>query len=173
MKSSIDILLPELDVYLNKWRTKTIDIAKLGVPSHISIIYPWIESPIDRIQLDELEKIINYLPKISIQLKGIEYFDNHIAYLSIKNVNCILNIQQLIINNFPKYLPYEGKIKNPIPHITIAKSLKEYGIEVSDIENELLHLRNKIFDIDCITVMEEANNKIWEIKKEMKLGIYT
>ncbi len=169
MKSSIDIIFPELEDLLNPWRKETIEIANKGVPPHISIIYPWIDSPINENDLNKVKSLLNEINSFEIEFTDIKSFDNGILYLAIKNSTFIKNIQTKLLEIFPSIKLYNGEFENPIIHLTIAKFDNTINSNSSQLYNKIqnyLPLKKKITKI---TIMTENENSLWSCFENISL----
>lgn len=58
MQSSIDLHFPELAPLIDRWLKPTSEIANLGVPPHLTLLWPWQPAPVLAPDLTKLKAAI-------------------------------------------------------------------------------------------------------------------
>lgn len=169
MKTSIDIIFPEIDELLGGWRKKTIELSQRGVPPHISIVYPWLNAPLNQEDITAIEKILSSEKIFIIEFISIEKFENGVVYLALSNSENIRKIQKNIMNKYSGIKMYDGMIKNPIFHLTIAKLNNNEDIKFKKIKEEIAKFLPLKKEIKKITIMVEDENECWSNYKHIKL----
>lgn len=170
-QSSVDIVIPELDTIIGKWRKSTVDIASLGVPSHITLLWPWCPPPISDEYIKKLENVLSFLNSFVITFHKIEYFGESVIYLDVENKKEVKELMDRVGQEFPEYPMYENTIKDPQSHLTIAKpknseSFFKVNSEIKQYIAPLLPLK---FNIEEITIMEQKPDQTWIILKSISL----
>ncbi|MDD2656219.1 MAG: 2'-5' RNA ligase family protein [Patescibacteria group bacterium] len=160
MKTLININLPELTDILNPWREETIELSHKGVPPHVSLIYPWLETPISKKELKNIQKILENTKIFTLEFDSIKKFDNGTTYFSPSNTKKLQEIQNKIMKKYPTIKMYNGEFKDTIFHLTIAK--------IGDDEEKFVEIQNKLSkylpikkEITQITIMQEDENGYW------------
>ena len=165
MKTSIDIIFPEIEELLGSWRKETIELSHKGVPPHISIVYPWINTPLKQEDLTTIEEILSIEKIFTIEFNSIEKFENGVVFLGLSDSENIREIQKKIMNKYSGIKMYDGKIKNPIFHLTIAKINNNEDIKFKQIKEDGLPLNKKLEFM--IRERDAINKEIRKIKKKM------
>jgi hypothetical protein len=129
MQSSLALLFPEAEVYLDTYRKIHDPSARHGFPPHISIIWPFMRPDrIDRETLKQLKCFFGGFPKLDLQfgetgrsLTGL--------YLLPKPKDPIIEMILAAMKLFPEFPPYGIPDYRPNPHVTIAHEKDARGLE--------------------------------------------
>ncbi len=160
MRTSIDISLPELSKFVDKWRKPTVEVANVGVPPHLSLLYPWRKMPVKQSDLVSLGLILETFKPFRLCFNRLETFEVGIVYLALAEETQVRKIMRVLYEAFPDTKPYGGVVTDPVPHVTIAKTqpenLKSFATDISIN----LTLPIEVF-VDKITVMKEDNEGNW------------
>jgi 2'-5' RNA ligase len=120
-ESSLVIMVPEADHLVMPFRTKYDSIVDVGIPSHITINYPFkLDEPVREQQILELIMLFEKFHCFRYSLSDIRSFSNSI-YLAPDPAEPFLALSQAVIDHYPESLPYEGKFGDVIPHLTLAE----------------------------------------------------
>lgn len=169
--SSVDIIIPEFDEIIGKWRKKTVADASLGVPPHITLLWPWFSAPVDAEHIDVLRDVLSDFDPFTICFNGIKTFGASVIYLSLEKDSQALKLMERCAAAFPEYPLYKGKVKDPVPHVTIAKAESEnvFNELYEQIDKELSKVFPLCFDVKAVTVMEQQKNMKWTSRERIRL----
>jgi hypothetical protein len=159
-KSSIDIHFDSLTKLIDRWRSKTVTVANLGVPPHITLLYPWRDAPLSDNDLEQLRKVLLNHQAFSLCFDRLETFEVGAIYLALQDGSAAKTIMVDLMNAFPDTPPYGGDFLDAVPHLTLAKCDPE-NLQVlkTEIARELrLPLE---FSVNEIAVMEEDTEGHW------------
>lgn len=126
-QSVILIPVPSADPIVGEWRKKYDEVALHGIPSHVSLLFPFKES--SKITLEIIQKlnaIFAEVKQFSFVLEKICTFPS-VIYLEPQPREKFITLTENIVRVFPENPPYEGKYPQINPHMTIA--------QLSDIQN--------------------------------------
>jgi 2'-5' RNA ligase len=73
-ESSIDIALPEVADLVDRWRAPTVEVARLGVSPHITLLYPWRPAPLTASDISEAEAAVRGAPPFTLTLANFGRF---------------------------------------------------------------------------------------------------
>ena len=143
LESVILIPIPNAEEIIGKWRIKYDRVARLGIPSHITLLFPFkTPSAINKTVINKLELLFSMIKIFSFSLTTIETFPN-VIYLTPSPKKAFVDITKKIVSIFPENPPYEGKFPDINPHLTIGQlSEKDNFTEVllnikEDVQNKL------------------------------------
>ena len=160
MQSSIDLHFLELSPLTDRWRKPTTAVANLGVPPHITLLWPWKDAPVAQADLNKLEATLTPFKPFQLTLSHIEIFENGAIYFALEDESIPRAIMQALFKTFPETPPYGGEFPDPRPHITIAKPPKDqseaWQQEIARAIQLPIH-----FWVKEIVVMEENQQKLW------------
>jgi len=169
--SVILIPIPEAEEIIGKWRMRYDRVARLGIPAHITLLFPFkIPSVIDKSVINKLELLFSTINTFSFSLTAIETFPN-VIFLSPSPKESFIDITKKIVSIFPENQPYEGKFPDINPHLTLGQlSDKDNFSEIlkkikEDIEHKL-PLKTKA--TEARLMIENPDGK-WTIMQRFQL----
>jgi len=172
LESSIDIHIPGLDSAVEPWRIRTVEVAALGVPPHITVLWPWRKAPVTSQDLTDLARVLKGIKPFQIVLDRLELFPNGTIYLAPQDGAAVRNATKAIAEVFPDCPPYRGGFLDPMPHVTVAKaSNEEQKMQfLLELRAVLLPLLPMMFIVKELVVMEQREDMHWEIRTTLTLG---
>lgn len=158
--SSIDLQFDELAEPLNKWRENTVEVATLGVPPHITLLYPWRDVPLKDSDIMQLEKTLENFEPFNLCFDKVCTFEIGVVYLALADEHVPRTIMKAIFRAFPDTPPYKGAFADPSPHLTVAKCSSE---NVSSLRDEIAGVLDLPIELNVskIFVMEEREDGQW------------
>jgi 2'-5' RNA ligase len=114
------IRVPEAEARVAALRERFDASAKLGVPAHITVLYPFM-SP-ERITdavLRRVQAVFDPLPSFAFALSEVARFPTT-AYLVPEPGAPFVALTQALARQFPDYPPFRGEHDSIIPHLTVA-----------------------------------------------------
>jgi hypothetical protein len=159
-KSSIDIHFDSLTDLINKWRSSSVEVANLGVPPHITLLYPWRDAPLSDDDLEQLRTVLSKHQAFSLCFDRLETFEVGAIYLALQDGSSARAIMVDLMKAFPDTPPYGGAFLDPVPHLTIAKCDPE-NVQVLKAEIARALRLPLEFSVGEIAVMEEAAGGNW------------
>ena len=121
-ESAFAVNVPEAGPYVEALRERYDPSASLGVPAHITLLYPFM-SP-ERITEGVLGKVREALsPAVSFSflLARLERFPG-VLYLAPEPAGPFIALTQALTSQFPQYPPYAGQYDSIVPHLTVAQA---------------------------------------------------
>jgi 2'-5' RNA ligase len=159
-KSSIDIHFDSLGNLIDRWRISSVEVANLGVPPHITLLYPWRDVPLLNDDLEQLKTVLSKHQAFSLCFDRLETFEIGAVYLALQDGSSARAIMSDLMKAFPDTPPYGGDFLDAVPHLTIARCDPEnVHVLKAEIARELtLPLE---FLVNEIAVMEEEAEGHW------------
>ncbi|MBO9354970.1 2'-5' RNA ligase family protein [Bordetella petrii] len=118
--TALIIKSPEAEAVVAPLRTRYDPTSQLGVPAHITILFPFI--PSDQITpaiLTRLDTALNVVPAFSYSLSSIGTFEAT-TYLAPDPAQPFISLTSAVFREFPDFPPYGGQHAGNIPHLTVA-----------------------------------------------------
>jgi 2'-5' RNA ligase len=103
-----------------RFRVAHVPNAALGVPAHITLIYPFV--PADLLDASVRRRVARALashPPFRFRLSGVRRWPNT-YYLAVEPLEPFEAIVRSFVEVFPEYPPYAGEFEY-VPHVTIAE----------------------------------------------------
>jgi 2'-5' RNA ligase len=119
--SAVVVHVPEAEPVVGEWRRAHTYDAPLGMPAHVTILYPFVSCA----EVAEAE------PRLAELVAGHEAFDATFArtarfpgvlYLEPEPAERFLRLTGAIAAAWPEHPPYEGAHETVIPHLTVAEA---------------------------------------------------
>lgn len=118
-RSALIVAVPEAEPLVHEWRMR-YDNAALGIPAHITLIFPFVPAEeIGEELVDELRGLFAAQPGFSFTLARVARFPE-VAWLAPEPDEPFRRLTGLIFSRYPEYPPYEGIHDDVIPHLTVA-----------------------------------------------------
>ncbi|CAM3484067.1 2'-5' RNA ligase [Bordetella sputigena] len=118
--SALIVKTPEADAVVGSLRNRYDATSKLGVPAHITILFPFMppESVTPEV-LNRLRSIFATVPAFSYTLDSIGRFEKT-TYLAPVPAEPFIALTTRVVKQFPEFPPYSGQYAGVIPHLTVA-----------------------------------------------------
>jgi 2'-5' RNA ligase len=142
-ESAIIIPIPEVEPIVGPLRVLYDHTAHLGVPAHITLLYPFCPP----------HAIAGEIATLSLASASIEAFPFRFtevrrfpatAYLHPDKAETFAQITRTLLKTWPDYKPYGGAVSEIIPHLTVADKVEDESLSV--VEDSL----RRSLPIQCI-----------------------
>ena len=114
--------VPEAEPLVSEYRQRYDRSAELGIPAHITIIYPfkpYVRHPREALSL--LRPLLAAFPEFAFTLAEIRTFPEYL-YLAPDPPQPFLALIDAISSRFPDSPPYGGEFAEVVPHLTVAQA---------------------------------------------------
>ncbi len=128
-QSTILVPVPIAEPIVGGWRERYDPVAKLGIPAHITILYPFMAPErIDGTVERALARLFGSRAAFDFQLVETRRFPRTLYLAPDANV-AWADLTRLVVSRFPDHPPYGGKYDTIIPHLTVADDVDVAVIE--------------------------------------------
>lgn len=93
--------------------------AKLGIPAHITLLYPFAPPELAMSQIDDLATLFQRIACFDFALIEVRRFPTT-AYLHPDKSELFAHMTVTIVARWPQYPPFGGQFPEVIPHLTVA-----------------------------------------------------
>lgn len=157
---------------LERLRLACVPVGLLGVPAHVTLLYPFI--PPDRIRVRDLAGLRRALraePAFAIELSAVGTFPADAGrpgttYLVPVPAGPLVRLTRAIWAAFPDHPPYGGAFDAIVPHLTVADDAARLA-EVEGIARTALPVRRRVSDAWLIV---EGDDDRWTRRARLALG---
>jgi 2'-5' RNA ligase len=164
--SALVVHVPEAEPVVGRWRRAHTYDAPLGLPAHVTILYPFVPHA----ELTEAE------PRLAEVVAGHEAFDATFArtarfpdllYLEPQPAERFLRLTEAVTATWPEHPPYEGAHDVVIPHLTVAESQDASLLDAiaSEIEPRL-PIRQRV---GALSLFVEGDHRRWREHSRLPL----
>jgi hypothetical protein len=160
--------VPEAEPVVGPWRSRHDSQAPLGVPAHVTVLYPWI--PIDLLSGDDraaVAAIVAGMAPLELTFGGFGRFPD-VLWLDPRPTEPILALTRTVARRWPAYQPYGGEFGDqPIPHLTVSDTHDpgQLGHVIADIE-PALPLRSRVAELSLLV----RRGDCWQMEQAFPFG---
>ena len=146
-ESAFLVRVPEAESLVGELRRRFDPSAALGVPVHITVLYPFMSSMlIDEGVLASAKRIVSAMKEFHFELNAIGRFPDA-SYLSPDPIESFVSLTQALVREFPNYPPYGGRFSTIVPHLTVAdKSAANAAIAEQELK---VRIKNQPVQCEC------------------------
>lgn len=154
-ESALVIHVPEAEELVGAYRMKYDPAASVGVPAHITLLWPFIPPPLIKTgDHDRMASLFSSYPVFEFALTEVRLFTD-VLYLAPAPSDKIIELTRSIVTAFPGYPPYGGQFPEIIPHLTIAQSddsalLEKISQEIAPSAKDGLPISKKVTEITLL-----------------------
>jgi 2'-5' RNA ligase len=124
--------IPEAEAVVRRFREQLDPSAGLGVPAHITVLYPFIApAGLDDALLARLARLFAAVPRFAFSLGQTRWFDDRVVWLAPGDPAPFAALTELVLTAFPACLPYGGQFAGITPHLTIGDGQPLAGLRAA------------------------------------------
>lgn len=170
-ESALVALIPEAERLVADFRTRFDPSAAVGVPAHVTIIYPFKPpSLLTPAVIVKLFGLFSSIDSFEVSFTRTARFPS-VLYLAPEPDTPFRNLIELLGRQFPEAPPYEGKHAEVIPHLTVADvgdaaQLAQIEADFEPEARECLPIRSTVTEI----VLMDNEPGRWEIRHRFALA---
>jgi hypothetical protein len=147
-ESAVLVPCPRADRVVQAWRTRLDPSCGLGVPAHVTLLYPFVSPPdIDAAVLRRLEAVAGGVQVFEFSLAAVRWFRDQAVYLAPEPVEPFQRLTGALVESFPGYPPYGGIHDSVVHHLTVGD-----GADITDMRRAATALEG------ALPIRETASN---------------
>ena len=165
----VPIALPDA---LEAIRRDHVDNAHLGVPAHVTLLFPFVPAgSIEPADIERAGAVIASTVAFDVEFRDVTSFDpiptkEGVVWLAPEPAAPFVELTEALAAAFPGYLPYEGSHDTVIPHLTLANVDVNLPVVMEATRPELPFRRR----VESAAVLVEDDTGQWSIAHEVFLG---
>jgi len=165
-QSAIIILVPDAEAVVERYRLKYDPVALAGVPSHITLIVPWLPpDEIDETNLADLADVLSSTTAFDFRLTRVSWFGRGVLWLAPDPTEPFIKLTATLADRFGT-LPYDDEFDEVVPHLTVGHATD--GVELDSVEGAIA----AALPIDCraaeVWVMV-GDGRPWSTRERVRL----
>lgn len=119
-ESGLIVCLPEAEALVGKLRHRFDSSARIGVPAHITVLFPFMPSTgIDASVLRAVRALVGKARAFEFSLARVGRFPAT-TYLAPDPPEPFIALTESLFREFPQFPPFAGAFPTVIPHLTVA-----------------------------------------------------
>jgi hypothetical protein len=155
-ESGLLVEIPRAEPVVRQFREQLDSSAGLGVPAHITVLYPFIPpAGIGAAVLSRLAQLFAAVPRFAFRLDRTEWFEDRVVFLAPADPGPFRTLTELVAGAFPGYPPYGGQFDGNTPHLTIGDGLPVAALRSAEESiRPLLPVTGTVTAVSLITQAE-------------------
>ena len=115
------VVVAEAETTVAHLRLQLDPVARLGVPAHVTVLFPFIPASEIRDEvMVRLAALFRPVPAFTHNFVRTAWFGDQALWLDSDAAQVFRSLTQLVWTAFPAYPPFEGQFDEVVPHLTIA-----------------------------------------------------
>jgi 2'-5' RNA ligase len=165
-RSALIVAVPEAEPLVHDWRMR-YDNAELGIPAHVTLIFPFVPAEeIGEELVEELRELFAAQPAFSFTLARVARFAD-VAWLAPDPSDPFRRLTDLIFSRHADYPPYEGIHEEVIPHLSVGRGDAAFQDEVDAALSPHLPIAAHAAEVTLIVEDESGH---WSESERFCLG---
>jgi len=120
LESALVVLAPLAEPLVQAYRAEHDPSAALGVPAHVTVLYPFAPPALPAATLAQLMALFAEFEPFDYALAELRQWPG-LLYLAPEPAAPFRSLTQRAAAAFPDYPPYGGRFSDIIPHLTLAQ----------------------------------------------------
>jgi 2'-5' RNA ligase len=161
-----------LPARLESIRRNHVENARLGVPAHVTLLFPFVPAPaLDPRRIARAAAAVIRTPAFDVEFRSVTTFDplpakEAVVWLAPEPSGPFISMTTALAEAFPGYLPYEGIHDTVIPHLTLANVEVDVSTLVATARRGLPFSAR----VAAAAVLVEDDTGHWRVARELPLG---
>lgn len=169
-ESALVVLVPDAEVLVKPFRDKHDPAAAIGVPAHVTLLYPFIApNEISLAVLDDLGQCFGRFSPFSFSFAEMRRFPG-VLYLAPEPDEPFRELTSAIWNRYPETPPYEGRYSDIVPHLSVAQIADEQQIDA--VAEEFMKASTGKLPIQAtaneVALMDNSSGR-WQVRTTLRL----
>jgi hypothetical protein len=118
VESAILLEVPEAEPLVGALRQEGDVSASLGVPAHVTLLYPFVDDPDEGI-VEELRFFFAGVDGFALDFDAVGIWPE-VVYLEPVQTGDVSGLIEALVRRWPGYPPYGGIFDEVIPHLTVV-----------------------------------------------------
>ena len=130
-QTGVVVPVPDAEPLVSAWRERFDRSAPLGVPAHVTVLYPFLpRERVDEAVLTDLAAICRRVGPVEVTFRRTGWFeDADVLWLDPEPAAPFVDLTGAIAARWPDAQPYCGVFDEVTPHLTVAEAAPEGEVE--------------------------------------------
>jgi 2'-5' RNA ligase len=118
-ESAIILPVPEVEPIVGRWRQQYDAAARLGVPAHVTLLYPFLPALAAIAEIESLRTVCASIEAFPFCFTEVRRFPSTV-YLCPDKSETLAQVTRTFVRTWPDCIPYGGAHPDIVPHLTVA-----------------------------------------------------
>jgi len=133
-ESAVIVALPQAERAVGNWRARLDPTAALGIPAHVTILYPFVQpDQLGDQVLARLTSAVQSVARFHTALARVGWFDKRVVWLAPEPDLPFRQLTAAVCAEFPDHPPYGDVHLDVVPHLTIGADASPLELETAGI----------------------------------------
>lgn len=166
-QTALIVAVPEAAPLVDHWRMRCTPDAPLGVPAHITVLFPFLSSEQIERERADIAAIFATTPSFDFSLASVRRFPE-LVYLAPEPAESFVAMTRRVVERYPEHQPYEGQftVDEIVPHLTVAEGDLALQNEVEEGLRTSLPIAARA---DEVVLIEEREDGTWRTRESFQL----
>ncbi|MEV7970471.1 2'-5' RNA ligase family protein [Sphaerisporangium sp. NPDC088356] len=124
-ESALVVVLPEAEPVVGVWRRRYDSSAALGVPAHVTVVYPFLDLRlIGDATRESLRELFSAHRPFDLRFDRCGHF-SEVLYLAPDPPGPFQLLTEAVVARWPEAPPYGGRFTEIVPHLTVAEGVDD------------------------------------------------
>lgn len=167
-ESGLVIPVAALEDFVARWRPQVDDAAPIGLPAHITVLYPFVPPTAVEHEIDGLRRLFSGWPSFSYSLNEVGWFGTEVVFARPEPGAPFAALTDAVHRRWGTP-PYAGTIDDPRPHVTLGLGgTPEMMRAVADAAARILPLHERATGVWL--VQGTSDPPVWQVTHRFELG---
>jgi 2'-5' RNA ligase len=157
-RTALIVAIPEAEPAVAALRLEHDRSARLGVPAHVTILFPFAH-PAD-VDEQAVADVVAQFRAFDVEFDRVERFEGGAVWLHPEPSAPFAALIEAAWRRFPEYPPYGGAHEVVVPHLTVSDGPIDVAIELPISAT-----------IREVTLIEEAADGRWSVRRVFPLSL--
>ncbi len=122
-ETGLVIPIDNAEAVVSPWRRFLDPQAACGVPAHVTVLYPFVDSGrVDDALRARLSHVIGAVECFDCCFSGCSWFGENVLWLAPDVPAPFIELTTVLWRAFPAYPPYGGAHSTVVPHLTVGEA---------------------------------------------------
>ena len=160
-ESALVVFVPEAEVLVGSLRMQRDESARLGVPAHVTVLFPFMEpSLVTPAVIQKCAAVLGSHCAFTFVLGAVGRFPAT-AYLEPQPSGPFIALTSVMASAFPEFPPFRGEFPSIVPHLTVAHGNAVEAESVATGLAGILHVSGPVHSVCASVVLMENSSGRW------------
>ena len=169
LPTALIVEIPEAEPAVGQLRDRLDPNARLGVPAHITVIYPFAPAEaIDTAARQRLADLFGSIFSFGFRLDQVGWFGQDVLWLGPADPAPFRVLTERVVAAFPAYPPFEGRFSEVVVHLTVGQ-----GGPVGELRSAEEAVRPRLpidGTVRAVTLLTSEADGRWRRRATFSLG---
>ena len=140
VETALLLTVPAADPVVGRHRSRLDRAARVGVPAHVTIVYPFVPfGSLRTTDLATLTGLARSVEAFTLAFERVGWFGEQVVHLEPTPAAPVLDLIAAVGEAFPDFPPYGGAHDEHVPHLTVGhdRPVEELRVAEAAVTREL------------------------------------